>query len=278
MLAAFLKGQQLAGGSFRGDFLLASPWLQVVSIQTEILLGCWLLSGIAPRASWIATLAFFVAMSSMSAVIAVQGQATCDCLGAIPVSPWLMTVVDGAIVLLLLVLRPPLRGPLRKARWSRQFGRLALTSGVMFVAITSVFLAVNHDPLQAFARMRGEALIVSPALTRVGAGVVGEQRSISVRVQNISDRSITVISGDRSCNCLTLGKLPLRLAPQESCGLELRMFYKGELGDFQHHVRFSTDDPLHPNFVVWFSGEVVAADSLQACLANSPQKAVVDGR
>ncbi|HTU93483.1 MAG TPA: MauE/DoxX family redox-associated membrane protein [Gemmataceae bacterium] len=85
----------------------STPSVQAAAIGWEILLGLWLLSGVALVGSWLAAIATFVLLSGISGYLGWIGQATCDCFGAtIQASPWLAFAVDLAALLMLLSVCP----------------------------------------------------------------------------------------------------------------------------------------------------------------------------
>lgn len=109
LLAAILKlhqpGTALAslGLSFSES---ASYWLLLCVIEFEVLLGVWLIFGIAQRASWRCAIAIFLVMACITFVKAVRGEESCGCFGAVPVSPWYMFGLDVAATIALCKWRP----------------------------------------------------------------------------------------------------------------------------------------------------------------------------
>src|SRR5262245_14232769 len=86
--------------------IISSPRLQVVAIEAELLLGLWLLSGLAARKCWAVALGFFGLLAGVSLYQALTGQRDCGCFGRVAVSPWLTFVLDLAAATALLAWRP----------------------------------------------------------------------------------------------------------------------------------------------------------------------------
>ena len=87
LVVAYQKAHGLVGDPFATDSFLSSPRLLVATIELEIVLGLWLLSGWLPRAVWMTTLAFFGILAAVSLYLALEGQQSCGCFGRVTVSP-----------------------------------------------------------------------------------------------------------------------------------------------------------------------------------------------
>lgn len=238
--------------------MLSSPLTHVFAVQLELLLGTWLLSGLAPRSAWLSSMAFLLVLLGLSVAMGVAGQASCGCFGEYSVSPWWTAALDAGLILGLLLVHPPFRAPLLPARVARNVGKFAVVTSVMFVFVTDVFITTEGGPLSAFARLRGEELLVVPRIVDLGHGLNGDRKEFSVTVHNVGSRPLTILAGQRSCTCTTLTGLPRQVEPGSMTSLEIIVAFKGEVGKFQHSVEFSTDDAVQPKFLVWISGEVIA--------------------
>ena len=106
LVAAVLKGHQLATEPMPGHGLLDSRWLLIGVVEFELFFGLWLLAGISPKPTWAIALTCFTLFTCVSLCKAVSGYATCGCFGRVSVNPWYTTTLDLAIVLSLLRWRP----------------------------------------------------------------------------------------------------------------------------------------------------------------------------
>lgn len=172
--AAGLKAHAFWSETAQPIMLLSSPRAQVAIIETEALLGLWLMTGLYVRAArWIA-LSFFGVLASVSLYLAFLGESSCGCFGRVQVNPWFSFAIDvGAI--------------LAPWRWRAQSGSYAssrtalqallrgvLGTSAMVLLIFATFWIMYDDPWTALARLRGEVITVEPAVSDVGAGVAGE--------------------------------------------------------------------------------------------------------
>ncbi len=257
LVAAGLKVDGLAVDPLAQDSFLSSPRLQIATIQAEILLGLWLLSGWSARASWVAALVFFGALGGTSLYLALVGQASCGCFGRVLVSPWWSFGLDAAVLAALAVFRPTaetvgqpsaaLRGVMPTVAGAAAF--LALIAGGFFLWF--------DNPEEALARLRGEPLTVEPVVSSVGEGVGGEERPFTIRLKNNSDRSIRVIGGTTTCACIASRSLPITLAPGQSDSIEVVMRFTGSPGRFQHRFILHTDYDEQRMITARFAGRVV---------------------
>lgn len=105
LVAACLKAVALWNGQTAGP-LLSSPRWQIATIEVETLLGLWLLSGFYARGAWWSAVPLFTALSGFTLYLALDGQQSCKCFGAVNVSPWVTFTMDMSAVMALLVWRP----------------------------------------------------------------------------------------------------------------------------------------------------------------------------
>lgn len=87
LLAAALKIHGLAVDPLSQDGLIFSPWLHIVIIETELLLGLWLFSRLAVKPAWFMAVCMFVLLTAISLYQVLTGQASCGCFGKVHVNP-----------------------------------------------------------------------------------------------------------------------------------------------------------------------------------------------
>lgn len=106
LIAAGLKGHQLATRPVAATELLDSRWLLIATVEFELLLGVGLVAGVLPRPTWALATACFGLFTCVSLYKAILGHTSCGCFGRVPVNPWYTSTVDLAIVFSLLRWRP----------------------------------------------------------------------------------------------------------------------------------------------------------------------------
>jgi hypothetical protein len=258
LVTAGLKIHGLYTDPYSQESVLLTPRLLVAVIEVEILLGLWLLSGLAMRAAWLAALAFFAAGAAANVYLAVEGQRSCGCFGKLTVSPWWTLGLDAAVVMLLIIIRPAVG--ISTAPASLSLGvKTALSTGLVVALIGGGFVLLAEDPARTLAQLRGEVVAVSPAVTEVGEGTAGEQREFTIRLTNYTARPVRVLGGTTTCSCIATQDLPVEIAPNQSQELKVRIRFVGSPGRFQHRFALYTDSPETPWVVARFRGRVTVS-------------------
>ncbi len=257
LVAAAFKAHALWTDSAQPIPLFASLRVQVAVIEIEFVLGLWLLSGYYFRAaSWVA-LIFFVVLACVSGYLGLSGESSCGCLGRIKLNPWLMFVVDLGAIAALACARPPRVGVLGPNAGSSRLTPLAVLAPVLLLSVALAgFFALANDPLAVLARLRGEAIAVEPAVSDVGTGVPGEERTVAVQVVNHTDHPVQFMGGSTTCACMATDDLPFTLSPGESRSIHVRLRFSGGAGTFQHQFILFTDDENQNVVVARLAGRV----------------------
>lgn len=136
--AAFLKGQQLLTWPLLGDGLMNNRWLLLGAVEVELFLGCWLLSGIKAHLARLVAIALFLVFLGFSVARGISGEVSCGCLGAVPVNPWVMVLLDLAVIFGLLSWKPS-----EVERRTRRVWRGGLTLAAV-VLLTPLAWGVTH--------------------------------------------------------------------------------------------------------------------------------------
>lgn len=98
LAAAWGKGHKLATDSIGGNNLWDSRWFLVSLVVVEIGFALWLVFGLYPRWSWLATVCFFVAFALFAIFLTLRRESFCPCFGRAKFDPALVAFVDSLIV------------------------------------------------------------------------------------------------------------------------------------------------------------------------------------
>ncbi|MFO0807724.1 MAG: hypothetical protein U0746_03800 [Gemmataceae bacterium] len=238
-------GLKLAGGSSRvldQNHVLFAPAIRVLTVEVELLIGLWLLSGWQAIAARRAALAFFSTLAGVSLWLVWQGQSSCGCLGRITVHPWTTFVADAVAVGLLTAVRP---GACAEP-WLRLGDAVRVAWGAALLSVltaTGTMAYWGVGPNDALARLKGEALTVEPTITDLGQGVSGERYPFELRLTNRSGRMVTVVGGPSSCACGIDSELPLAVNPGQTVVVSMWSKFAGTPGAFRNKYELYTDAP-----------------------------------
>ncbi len=241
------------------DSFLGSPRLEIATIEVEILLGPWLLSGLSLRAAWVTALVFFGILAGVSLYLALIGQHSCGCLGRITVSPWLAFAIDVAALAGLAFWRPARTADPRQTDWLRSLLKTAAGTLALLGLMGGLFLILAQNPADALARLRGEAITVEPPVSDVGEAVAGEERAFTIRLTNHTDRPVRITGGTTGCWCIATDDLPTTVPEGGSRPIAVRMTFNGGAGHFRHGFVLYTDDAKQPTVTAWFAGRVTGS-------------------
>ncbi|MFC1780853.1 MauE/DoxX family redox-associated membrane protein [Planctomycetota bacterium] len=107
LAAAVLKGWQLMNEPVANNNIWSSRWFLILTVEFELALSIWLLSGLFKKAAWLTSLACFGLFSMITLYKAVTGYASCGCFGSVHVNPWItLFAIDLPAVLALSIFRP----------------------------------------------------------------------------------------------------------------------------------------------------------------------------
>jgi hypothetical protein len=123
-----------------------------------------------------------------------------------------------------------------------------LTGGLAAAAVlsigSSIALFSSANPLATLARLRGEVVTLDPAISEIGDGVAGEDRTVTVKVTNHGRKPVRLIGG--TGRAIDLNEdLPLTLVPGQGHPIRITMRFFGGSGVFQRSFMFYTDDYTH---------------------------------
>ena len=242
-VAALLKVGGFAVSPMAQFGWLWQPSAQVGLVLIELLLAVWLVLPHGRYFSWLFAVVLFVAFSAVSCTLAWMGQASCGCFGEVATSPWLVFVLDLAVVTLLVVARPRWTG------WQMERPALAWTAAGGLITVGAVLLILwKYGSLDdGIGAIRGERVIVSPRVIDFGTGRPGEVLAHQLQFRNVSDADIRLTDGTNDCTC-RFGDLTMRIPPGETAEhtVYLRLPADSTPGWHCRDAQLYSDSPTNP--------------------------------
>lgn len=236
--AAGLKIHGLILGTITHDYFLSSLRIQILSIELELLLGFWLLSGWCVKGAWFVALGFFGVLSCISLYIAIIGHSSCGCFGRINVNPLFTFILDLVIFLLLILFHPNGMTGYRKIDFPKlngTFGSVAfglfLFIGVLGIII-GIFSVWFGSVEEATAYFRGDSISIQPQIVYLGRESEGSVQDGMITITNWSNEPIRVIGVSLPCNCALADKLPITIPSKEGSRFQIRYYFVGNPGLF----------------------------------------------
>lgn len=263
LVTAGLKIHGLVVDPYGQENFLALPWLQVLTIEVEILLGLWLLSGVQLRWALVASLLLFCVFACLSFTLAWQGQEDCECFGAVKVNPWYTFGLDVVVITIvgLFVYRIDCsRSSVVYSPVLTSLVQVILTTAVMLSFVALAMAIFSSDPMAMIARLRGETLSVQPIVTQLGEGYAGEQRVFQVTLKNNSDKPIKVVGGTTSCSCIVTQDMPVTIPANDKLNITVRINFSGSPGAFTHRFALYSDSDERLT-IARFAGNVISSNA-----------------
>lgn len=246
-VAAGLKGYGLAVEPVSAQGPFAAAWVQATLIWLELLLGLWLLFGVAVAWAWLTAVATFLCFGAISLYQTWIGQASCGCFGKLSVNPWYTLGLDVVALLGLALCRPPISSSMSGVRAvlaARMAGVVATCGAIL--ALLVILLGLGSwwfgSPQAALAHLRGEHVSVTPGLVNVGQGSPGEVCRATVEVSNWTDAPVRLIGGISDCSCVLTDDLPLTIPPGEVRSVTVQVKLPASTGAFSKTAAFLVGD------------------------------------
>ncbi len=112
LTAAVLKGWQLLTEPVANNDIWSYRPFLILTVEFELAMAIWLLSGLFKKAAWLVSLLCFSAFSAITLYKAITGAESCGCFGSVHVNPWItLFAIDLPTVLALSIFRPGLSLP-----------------------------------------------------------------------------------------------------------------------------------------------------------------------
>ena len=143
LTAAVLKGWQLLTEPVANNDIWSYRPFLILTVEFELALGIWLLSGLFKKAAWMATLLCFSVFSAITLYKAITGAESCGCFGPVHINPWIkLLAVDIPAVLVLVAFQP--KGEREVALLSmRRFAMVGCT-GLAVLSMSSCVSSPNN--------------------------------------------------------------------------------------------------------------------------------------
>lgn len=214
LLAAVLKVADIIRASAPEDGWWADLRIKMLTVQWELILGGWLMSGYRPVAAWAAAVMTFVGFAGLSGYLGWVGEPSCGCFGATAkTDPRWSFALDAGVLLLLAFIRPQ-RACLGSHLRSELAGSIPVAAATAAVTIGGLMFYTRESVSdRILARVRGDEVTARPAFVDVGTGEPDEVREGVLEVSNWSDRPLNVFGGTTGCNYNILRDSPRTIAP-----------------------------------------------------------------
>lgn len=122
LTSAAFKVHAIFTEPYFADSILGSPVWMVGLVECEILLGLWLLSGVALRAAWLTALVAFAGFACVNIYLLATGATTCGCFGTVETHPWVILGLDIVVLICLSIFHSSLRAKvLSDNAWSSAY-------------------------------------------------------------------------------------------------------------------------------------------------------------
>ncbi|HVK12455.1 MAG TPA: MauE/DoxX family redox-associated membrane protein [Gemmataceae bacterium] len=231
-----LAGQSVSPLAQTG--LLRHPGVTMAVVEWEILLGAALLARFRPRLVRYLTLGTFAAFAAASGYAVWTGSSSCGCFGVVDLNPWYVFLFDLAVLAAFAAVRPPAAPA---GAGLPGFLRPVAGGAVLALLVLGGLTLVYHDPATALARLRGQSVVVSPAVLDLGTNPGGTEVVRTVQVTNLTDAPVRIVGGSSDCSCILTEGLPLTLAPRASADLPVRVKLPKDTGAFHRSAFVWTD-------------------------------------
>lgn len=106
LTAALLKAYQLLNEPTANNDIWTNRSFLILTVEFELALGIWLLSGLFKKLAWLTTLVCFSLFSCITLYKGLSGADSCGCFGSVKVNPWItLFTVDIPACLALIIFR-----------------------------------------------------------------------------------------------------------------------------------------------------------------------------
>jgi hypothetical protein len=248
--------------------ILSRVEVQVGIIELEILLALWLLWGVNPVGSWLASITAFGCFGAVSLYLGFIGQGSCGCAGPLRVNPWVAFSIDVIGLALLLLGRPVLaenREKLRAACARAGISVLWSCAGILLIsgALFGLCFAIFGSTEAAVIYLRGDGVSLRPRVLDVGHGTTREKRKGELIVANNTQHPVCVLGFAADCPCSVVEELPLVIPPAEARGITVVVTFPSRPGAFARRARLFTDNSGESKIPFRLRGRAIPSEGLR---------------
>lgn len=144
LTAAVLKGWQLLTEPVANVDIWTNRTFLILTVEFEIALSVWLLSGTFKKATWLAALSCFSLFSLITFYKGLSGAESCGCFGSVQVNPWItLFFIDLPAVVALALFRPEGKRLFQRP----SVVRFTSTAFIMLIVLTiSMSVLTSNEP------------------------------------------------------------------------------------------------------------------------------------
>jgi len=219
--------------------------LELAQIELELALGAMLVLGAWPVVGWglaAATYALFAAVSLRKAIAGAKG---CGCFGPAAVDPKLMTAIDLAIVVALLIVGPQAVRAMRNRR-----ARIVV---IGFMILIAAGVAFNAIPKRGLVVASGADF---------DFGILTPDRATSCEhvfaLRNTAPTPLRITRVKSSCGCTSVDAPATAIEPGAVATVRVRADWSAVVGRTASTVTLQTNSHWTPQIALTVSGEVRA--------------------
>ena len=161
--------------------------------------------------------------------------------------------------------------------WLRWLLRACLGAAIMLILVYLVVWRWLGAPEAAWALLRGEELVVIPAMVDLGDCLAGDVNELQFRVMNMSSSQVTLTGIYTSCSCILASSLPVVLDAGGATTLRMAIHSSGDQGRFTRQAVLYTDSELSPQLPILVTGTMLQHDA-SSDLEPTPLQASVPHR
>jgi hypothetical protein len=252
---ACLKLTFLAPSDIEAAHQFLGKNVQQAATAFELILGVWLLTGIAAEGAWIGTISLFSVFVAANSFLLLVGQASCGCLGTIKISPLYSLLMDLLVISACLYCTP------RPGRFPRleifcDSVRNSLSTAFLFLVLTSLLLYTTGQLKAGWAWLNGQPLIIDSGSIDLGFVAAGSVVETSVSIRNRSHSYVTITGGEDDCSANAIDSLPVKIEPGEIKSIFVRIRVPRREGKMEKSAFLLTDADAQPILHSYFTGTV----------------------
>ncbi|QDU39581.1 hypothetical protein Mal4_39260 [Maioricimonas rarisocia] len=97
------------------------------------------------------------------------------------------------------------------------------------------------SPALLLARLRGEQLVLRPAVLKLGECGPGAERHILLQLTNLGEQPAGILGGTTTCSCVATQGLPITVPAGETRSVPVTVHVGGEAPEFRQTITLFTD-------------------------------------